>query len=51
MSAAALVMLVVALLVVWGGLGAAVGFLLRHPLPDDDVDRVLGEEGADAPQR
>jgi hypothetical protein len=39
-------MLVVAVLVVWGGLAAAVVFLVRHPLPEDDVvERVLGQEG------
>ncbi|KAE8764230.1 methionine/alanine import family NSS transporter small subunit [Georgenia thermotolerans] len=51
MSAAALVMLVVALVVVWGGLGTAVVFLLRHPLPDDDVVHLLDEEPGGAPAR
>ena len=51
MSAAALVMLVVALLVVWGGLGAAVVFLVRHPLPDDDVVRLLDEDAGGASAR
>jgi hypothetical protein len=50
MSGAALVMLTVALLVVWGGLGAAVVFLVRHPLPDDRVEQLLGDGPGSAPR-
>ncbi len=38
MTTVALVMMIVAIAVVWGGLALAIRFLLRHPLdPDDDA--------------
>ncbi|HWH30409.1 MAG TPA: methionine/alanine import family NSS transporter small subunit [Mycobacteriales bacterium] len=38
MSAEAIVMMVVAMLVLWGGLGLAITNLLRHGAVDDRVD-------------
>ncbi|WP_296138559.1 methionine/alanine import family NSS transporter small subunit [uncultured Tessaracoccus sp.] len=31
MSTTAVVMMILAIVIVWGGLAAAIGFLLRHP--------------------
>ena len=40
MSAPAIVMMVVSMLVIWGGLAAAVASLLRHGAVDRRVDEV-----------
>ncbi|MFD1505117.1 methionine/alanine import family NSS transporter small subunit [Georgenia yuyongxinii] len=38
MTASALIMLVVAIALVWGGLVVAIVFLVRHPLTEDEGD-------------
>ncbi|WP_448072423.1 methionine/alanine import family NSS transporter small subunit [Georgenia yuyongxinii] len=38
MTAAAIIMLVVAIALVWGGLVVAIVFLVRHPLIEDEAD-------------
>ena len=43
MSTAAIVMMVVAMLVIWGGLGLAIASLLRHGAVEDRA----GEPGRD----
>ena len=40
MSAAAIVMMVVAMLVLWGGLGLAVASLLRHGAVEDRAEHL-----------
>jgi hypothetical protein len=39
MSTAAIMMMVVAMLVIWGGLGLAIASLVRHGAVEDRVDR------------
>ncbi|WP_418606870.1 methionine/alanine import family NSS transporter small subunit [Georgenia sp. SUBG003] len=46
MSTVAIVMMLVAMLVVWGGLVAAVVFLLRNPLQEDAGGDYLDEPEA-----
>ena len=46
MSAAAIAMMIVAIVLVWGGLVVAIIFLARHPLQDDEeIDALLEDEG------
>lgn len=42
MTPVAIVMMIVAILVVWGGLGVAVIFLARHQIDDDPDATTLG---------
>ncbi|WP_152195617.1 methionine/alanine import family NSS transporter small subunit [Georgenia subflava] len=47
MTTTALIMMIIAILVVWGGLVLAITFLARNPLEDDRPDeRPLDEPGA-----
>ncbi|MFH5823588.1 methionine/alanine import family NSS transporter small subunit [Georgenia sp. AZ-5] len=51
MTPVAIVMLIVAILVVWGGLVLSIVFLVRHPLDEsEDVGTLLGGE-EDEPHR
>ncbi len=43
MSTAAIVMMVVAIVVIWGGLGLAVASLLRHGAVEDRVENLPRE--------
>lgn len=49
MTTTALIMMIVAITLVWGGLAVAIVYLVRHPLEDGDVARSVidGEPGAD----
>ncbi|TRW47490.1 methionine/alanine import family NSS transporter small subunit [Georgenia yuyongxinii] len=47
MTTSAVIMLVVAIALVWGGLVVAITFLVRHPLTDDDE----GSDGEAPPGR
>ena len=44
MTPLAILLMIVAMLVIWGGLAVAITFLVRHPLPpeDDEVHRPGG---------
>lgn len=37
MTPLAILFMIVAMLVIWGGLAVAITFLVRHPLEDDDA--------------
>ncbi|MHB1064974.1 MAG: methionine/alanine import family NSS transporter small subunit [Georgenia sp.] len=49
MTTVAIIMMIVAITLVWGGLFVAIRFLLRHPLdPTDETTAILdGDEDAD----
>ncbi|TFD72928.1 methionine/alanine import family NSS transporter small subunit [Cryobacterium sp. Hb1] len=53
MSASAIVMMIVALLAVWGGLGLALLNLKRHPeaIDDEEADAVLRDGASVTPVR
>jgi hypothetical protein len=43
MSTAAIVMMVVSMIVIWGGLGVAIASLLRHGAVEDRTEHVHGD--------
>lgn len=48
MSTVAVVMMIVAIVVVWGGLAASIRFLARHPLDDREELETILEDGPEA---
>jgi len=49
MTPLAITFMIIAMLVIWGGLALAVTFLARNPLPAEDDDAVPG--GSPSPTR
>jgi len=40
MTPLAIVVMIIAMLILWGGLAVAITFLVKHPLEDDDAPQV-----------
>jgi len=49
MTPLAITLMIIAMLVIWGGLAVAITFLARHPLPPEDDDVAHRPGGYTAP--
>ena len=48
MTASAIIMMLIAIVVVWGGLAVSIRYLARHPLDDREEVETILDDGSEA---